>query len=367
MTGQCYTDARRKLGESQVSSDNHSFAAPKARIASMDQIRGYAILGMLLVDYFEAFKVTTQQLHHHKDYMTYADTIAPLFLFVVGMGLRLSMKRRVEQEGVGRARRELLKRYVTLVLIAFTLYTGYLWDALMNIGLAGLLAIWVVDRKPGVRIAVALALVAAYQAIFSLTTYGGWLLGTVKYTDETMPLIWKLIPFGPELVDCNINGGPIGHWSWLLMLICGTIAYDIMATRDTRKIVLGCVIWGAVLSAAGWALHCPWPGVKEAWPFSKYYMTAPYALWASGLCFFTMLAFYLVCDMGKLRIPHLTVLGMNPLVIYILQWCIMESTHRFIPEHATNWFGILGGFLVFYGMCYGAAYALYRKNIFVKL
>ena len=45
----------------------------------------------------------------------------------------------------------------------------------------------------------------------------------------------------------------------------------------------------------------------------------------------------------------------------------MESTHRFIPEHATNWFGILGGFLVFYGICYGAAYALYRKNIFVKL
>ena len=333
----------------------------------MDQIRGYAILGMLLVDYFEAFKITTEQLHHHKDIMTFADTIAPLFLFVVGMGMRLSMKRRIEQSGLQQARRDLLKRYVLLVLIAFTLYTGYLWDALMNIGLASLIAIWFVDKKPAVRIGVAVAFLALYQAIFSFTSYGEWMLRTIEYKDETMPLIWKLIPIGTELVGWPGNGGPIGHWSWLLMLISGTIAYDIMATRDSRKIITGCILWGVVLSAAGWALHLEWPGVKEAWPFSKYWMTAPYALWASGLCFLTMFAFYVLCDVLKVRVPHLTAFGMNPLVIYILQWCIMETSHRFIPEETTNWFAIMAGFAVFYGICYGTAYTLYKRKIFVKL
>ncbi|MCX6913555.1 MAG: sulfatase-like hydrolase/transferase, partial [Verrucomicrobia bacterium] len=42
----------------------------------------------------EAFK-------HHHDYITYADTIAPLFMFVVGMGFRLSILRNVQSRGRG--------------------------------------------------------------------------------------------------------------------------------------------------------------------------------------------------------------------------------------------------------------------------
>lgn len=337
------------------------------RIASMDQFRGYAILGMLLVDYFENFSAATHQLHHHREFMTYADTIAPAFMFVVGMGMRLSFKRRVEKVGVKKARTDLMKRYAMLVLIAFTMYTGYLWDALMNIGLAGLLGVWVADRKPSLRIAAGLLLLALYQAIFSFTSYGGWLLGTVEYTSNSMPLIWKLIPFGPELVDCNINGGPIGHWSWLLMLLCGTVGYDILATATLRKILLGTLACGFAFAVAGWALHIPWTGAKAEWVFSKYYMTAPYALWASAICFFTMAAFYVLCDVLNVRIPTLTVLGMNPLFIYILQWCIMESAGRFIPHNTHNWVGIMAGFALLYGVCYGTAYYMYKRNIFVRL
>lgn len=340
---------------------------PKKRIASIDQMRGFAIFGMLLVDYFGLFDHTWSQLHHHREGMTFADVIAPAFLFVVGMGMRPSMLRRIREQGLREARKSMVKRYALLVLVAFTLYTGYLWDALMNIGLAGLLILFVVDKKPHVRAAAGLALLLAYQALFSLTIYGAWLLRLVEFTDENMPLLVKLFPFGPELMDCPINGGPLGHWSWAVMLVAGTVAYDILATKDARKIVTWCLVLGAVACAAGFALKLPWPGVKEAWPFSKYYMTSPYALWSSGLCFFILLAFYIVCDVWSLRIPHLTAFGMNPLVIYILQWCIMESAGRFIPEETTNWLGIGLGFAVFYAVCYGTAVVLQRKNIFVKL
>lgn len=338
----------------------------KGRILSIDQFRGWAIFGMLVVDYFGAYKNTWVQMHHHDDFMTWADTIAPIFMFVVGMGMRLSMIRRIDRVGLKEGRSGLLSRYLLLVLIAFTLYTGYLWDALMNIGLAGLIALWVVDKKPAARFAVALGFLAVYQAIFSWTTYGDWLLDTYKYEKDAIPLIFRIIPFGPELVGTNINGGPIGHWSWLMMLMCGTIAYDIMATKDTKKIVVGCLAWGVGLCLAGWILRAEWGGTKEFWAFSKNWMTSPYALWATGLCFLHLLAFYVINDLIGFEIPHLTVLGLNPLFIYILQWCIMETGHRFVPREPNLAF-LWIGFVVFYGVCYGIAYYMYKKNIFVKL
>ena len=46
-------------------------------------------------------------------------------MFVVGMGMRLSFKRRAEKVGIPEARKGLMKRYLLLVLIAFFFYTGY--------------------------------------------------------------------------------------------------------------------------------------------------------------------------------------------------------------------------------------------------
>lgn len=338
----------------------------KGRILSIDQFRGFAIFGMLVVDYFGAFDNTWDQMHHHSEYMTWADIIAPIFMFVVGMGMRLSMIRRIERVGLKEARSSLLSRYALLVLIAFTLYTGYLWDALMNIGLAALIALWFVDKKPSVRFVVALGFLAVYQCLVTFTEYGALVYRTKDFEFTYLKVIFDIIPIGPELLKVPINGGPMGHWSWLMMLVCGTIAYDIMATKDSRKIITGCLAWGVALCVAGFLLRAEWPGIKEFWPYSKNWMTSPYALWASGLCFLHLLAFYFVNDMLGFEIPHLTVLGLNPLFIYILQWCIVETGHRFVPEEPNMVF-LWVGFGVFYGVCYGIAYYMYRKNIFVKL
>ena len=360
-------------------------SVPLKRIVSVDQLRGYAIFGMLLVNakglFFEPVKATLEdpgkraffeaclyQLSHHRTTFTYADTIAPLFVFVVGMGMRLSWLRRSASVGAWQSRKSLIKRYALLVLIAFALYAGWLWDALMDIGLAGLLAVAFIDKKPRTRVIAAFVFVLAYQCIHTFTSYGTWSVhGAFSLDDpDYVPLLVQLIPLDDELFGTSLNGGPLGPLSWVMMLLFGSYAYDLMSARNEKKFILSCLGWGIGLCAAAYALHIEWPGLKQEWPFSARYMTAPFPLWASGLCFFQLLAFYLICDIGKIRIPTFTSVGMNPLVLYIAQSLVLDVAEGFAPERMQLVAG-LAGFAVFWGVVSGAAYFMHRKKIYVKI
>ena len=437
------------------------------RIASLDQYRGYAIFGMLLVNFFGHYDtkwiqelndsglksalmfIFGEQLHHHNEFMTYADTIAPIFMFVVGIGMRLSWLNRVKKVEPSLARKSMAGRYFTLVLIAFAIYTGWLWDALMNIGLAGLVALLIVDKKWGVRIAYALGLVLAYQLIFFYSSYGEWILRMGKYGRELeWPLITALIPLRGDLLSVPINGGLIGHWSWAFMLIFGTIAYDIMATQDRNKILTGLIGFGVVLTIAGFGaraigtqayyskaepyaakamLEGDWetarkmvgksPGIfyesvaqyneeaaaalaarnlerfaeimqpqlaemaagaplvaprtANAWVFSKNYQTMPFTFWATALCLFHMLLFYVVCDVLKWNVPGMAVVGLNPLFIYIFQSLTLEMLGN-LNDHwnyksTTSGILVLGSFVVYWGLIYAMAKYFYEKNIIIKI
>jgi predicted acyltransferase len=518
-----------------MTTDAATIEKPK-RIASLDEVRGYAIFGMLLVNFFGHYKtewikvmedsalkewlmwIFGVQLEHHGEYMTYADTIAPLFMFVVGIGLRLSWLRRAGQMDAGLVRKATIKRFFTLVLIAFAIYQGWLWDALMSIGLAGLVAVWIVDRKPVVRIIYALGVLAAYQLVFSTTSYGEWLLRMGSYGRELdWPFITTFIPLRGDLLDCAINGGLIGHWGWAFMLIFGTIAYDIMATRDRTKVISGLLACGLALTVAGWgvsavgtkayykkaepyaaacmlegdfgvpnrifgkspgiftafakdnpdalealekrdlnkfstlmqneleaiaapdtyvlsvqtraALHMKkreWgpasgllkahpdyfteivagndeaakaleatdskalgkalgeervreihntrtalPRLGNAWVFSKNYVTMPFAFWATALGFFTLLAFYIVCDLMKLSVPGMRVIGQNPFFIYIFQSLTLEVYSQIQDlsdmQRTESALVVFGSFVIYFGLVYAMAFYFYKKKIYIKI
>ena len=364
---------------------SESTPAPSKRIVSIDQLRGYAILGMMFVNTKGLFGLKAdnlipkgqegsgllghfcEQISHHKEQFTWADTIAPLFVFVVGMAMRLSWLRRSEVAGPGPTRHAMLKRYTVLVLIAFALYTGWLWDALMDIGLAGLLAICLIDKKPSIRLISAFAMAGAYQAVCTWTIYGPWITRTVKLTGENTPLWIKIIPNYDSLFDVALNGGPLGPLSWCMILLFGSVAYDIMASRNSTKIIARCAGWGAALCAAGYALALPWGEIKAAWPISAYYMTLPFPLWATGLCLFHLLAFYLICDKAALRIPTLTVLGMNPFFLYILLCIITYSAENLSLPVPGSLLGGLAGFALFYAAFAALAAGLHQKRIYFKI
>ena len=317
-------------------------SAASSRIVSVDQFRGYAIAAMILVNFASRFDITPWMLKHHRAGMSYNDTIAPIFIFVVGMGFRLSFMRRVEKHGLRDTRRAAAKRYAFIALLGFAIYQGYLWDALTAIGIAGLLALPLIDKRTGVRIAAAFLWLALFQAIFSLTSYG-----------ELM-------------MKHGMNGGPLGPLSWGFLLLMGTVCYDLLASKKVRAVVGGCLAWGVGLSIAGWALRAEWPGLKASWPFSQFCMSAPYPLYSTGLAFLTFLAFYCLCDLCRIQLPHLSVLGKNPLVMYLAHGAVIAVGYLFL-RNSTSLPLVALGFLCTYGLCYAFAWWLHTKHIIIKV
>ena len=73
------------------------------RIASLDQFRGYTVLGMFLVNFVGGFAAIHPILKHNHTYVSYADTIMPHFFFAAGFAYRLTFLRRSRNEGVAAA------------------------------------------------------------------------------------------------------------------------------------------------------------------------------------------------------------------------------------------------------------------------
>lgn len=316
------------------------------RLSYLDQVRGYAVFGMILVNVLGLFDGIPWILTHHHEGFSYADHIAPLFVFIVGMGFRRSFQKTVSLEGLGHARRRAARRYLIICGLGL-LYGGFdwtvsIWDALMDIGVSGLLALPFMHRSTAVRLAAGCGFLALYQALFFLTGYGDWVVNT------------------------SINGGPLGPLSWVFILLLGSAADDWTRNCSTCTITFRLLTAAVALSLAGWLVRAEWTGLKPVWHFSPYAMTAPYPLYATGLSFFCMLLFYWICEVWSTRLPLLTPMGKNPLVLYLLQAALVLAAELFFP----NSLGIVpaaGLFMTVLGICYGVGRYLEIKGRIIKI
>ena len=324
--------------------------AAGSRIASIDQLRGYAIAGMIFVNWLGNFKSMPWAFDHHRHGpMSYADTIAPLFLFVVGMGFRLSFLRRSERGTAWDARKHLAKRYVTLIVVAIAYYGPDfcvdIWDALTYIAVAALLILPVIDRSVSVRLIVS----GVYAALF-------WIASSqFGYYEWTMAR--------------SIDGGPLGPLSWTIPLVFGTFAWDLYAAADGKRLIrwfaslgIGLILIGYLgvgLERMGYAVE----------PYnlqSQRGGTVPYMIASTGASFLAALLFYWVVDIRGWSVPTLSTLGSNALVIYMVQGVVLgEMHHQFPRDSSAIW--ALCGFALVYTLCWAAARHLAKQNIIIKL
>src|SRR5215813_14760036 len=111
------------------------------RIVSLDQFRGYTVVGMLFVNFLGDYIVIPAVFKHHRTYCSYADTIMPQFFFAVGFAYRLTYLRRMETVGRMAAYRHVIGRNLGLILLGAVVYhlagEAKTWADLQKLGLWG--------------------------------------------------------------------------------------------------------------------------------------------------------------------------------------------------------------------------------------
>jgi predicted acyltransferase len=323
---------------------NGLIKAEKPRIVSLDQFRGFAIFGMILVNYLGRFEMMPETFTHPRYGMTFANAIAPFFLFMVGMGFRISLMNRIQKIGRQKSYLMAVKRYLVLILIGIVLYgpdpVCDMWDALVDIGFAGLLTLPFILTSHRVRIGLAFVFLIIYQLIFAFTGYGEW---TMQH---------------------SIDGGPLGPVSWASILIFGTVLMDNLINNSPSAFMKRSLIMGTILTLLGFGLAYLEP--ESLWQFSQQSMTMAYPILASGLSFIVFVFLYWLNDLRKIEIPHLTILGLNPLILYIVQAILMSYYGSFFDKKAPLW-QALSGFIIIYLICYAVARYMAKNRIIVKI
>jgi predicted acyltransferase len=314
------------------------------RIASLDQFRGFAIFGMIFVNYLGRFDSVAATMKHPNYGMTFANAIAPFFLFAVGMGLRMSLAGRIGKFGLFKGYWMAIKRYLILILIGIVIYGPDpklgMWDALVDIGFAGLITLPFIISGRWIRITMALVYLILYQYLFAFTGYGEWTMNQ------------------------SIDGGPLGVLSWSSILIFGSVLMDDLSTLNSGTFIRRSIASAIILMTIGLLVSHLDPA--PLWQFSQRSMTIAYPLFSTGLCYAVFVLFFWLADLKKIEIPHLTVLGINSLALYLVQYVLIELRGNLLDRKAPLWQALCGGVIV-YLICFAVARYMARNKLFVKI
>lgn len=308
-------------------------ARPMARLASLDALRGFDMfwiiggteimfgLGRVVHrPFFDKFLV--QFGHVPWRGLHFYDVIWPLFMFIMGVAIPLSVAKRRAR---GATDRSLLlhafKRAVILFLLGTATQGNLLlfdlskfrpcYSVLHGLAAGYLIAtIVAVKVKPRWHIATIAIFLLAYWAMVMLIPVPGvgagvltpqgnvaayfdhWVLGRFSYGENTW--FMSYLGFGASV---------------LLGVLAGQV---LMSGRSTQQKINWLLGAGAVSLALGLIWSFWFPVIKLMW-------TSSYVLIAGGISFMVMTLFYWIIDVHGHRkwAFGFVVIGMNPLVVYV--------------------------------------------------
>jgi len=399
--------------------------APRARIVSLDALRGFDMFwivgGESLVHALNkaadtrATRLLAAQFEHADwEGFRFYDLIFPLFVFVVGASLVFSLGRTLAESGRGAALRRLGTRSLALVLLGIVYYGGLsqpwpdirLLGVLQRIGLcyclAGLIFI-AFERRPRVMVWICAGLLVGYALGMHLVPFpdirldkasverlaaqvgcaehaalaaaaNGCVSGVYEKGYNLANYVdFRYLPgkkwdtyFDPEGLLSTLPA--VG--SCLLGVFAGLLLRS--PTIPGREKVKWLLLAGVVALGAGASWGLCFPVIKAIW-------TSSFVLVAGACSFLLLGVFYLVVDVWKCQTwcRPLVWIGMNPIALYLAAEIVNFRAlaerlaggdfKAFLDLRLANGLGDLAVAAVEVGLVLGLARLLYQRKIFLRL
>lgn len=303
----------------------------RQRLFSLDLLRG---LDMMFLTVFAPLlwavdavwglpQCVMFQLTHPWEGFTAWDIIMPMFIFMCGAAIPLSLERRIEQAG-GRPDKKYWCHVAVRVVMLWTLgmlVQGHLSsldvleirpynNTLQTIAVGYMVcAVAVAVPSMAVRIAIPAACFAVYGVL--LHSFGDYTMDGNFAEKVEQTVLTALLPAGSQAIH---EIGELGylpdlaargeiHYTWILtslmfvfMTFAGYFATKILLSAAGRRTkVLRIAVYGVVMLSLGWALALC--GVKMV----KHIFTVSFAAQAMGWCILLYGALYVLTDILMLR------------------------------------------------------------------
>ncbi|MFO0919421.1 MAG: heparan-alpha-glucosaminide N-acetyltransferase domain-containing protein [Planctomycetaceae bacterium] len=241
------------------------------RLYSLDQFRGYAVAAMFVVNFCGNLKFTPDWIKHHDTYFSYADSIAPAFLFAAGFSFRLTMRRRIPRDGKAAAWGHAIWRSLALVAISVAMYgfNGAIaknWDEVNSEQLWNFVAallkanLWETLAIIGLSQIIALPFIAGRTAL----VVGGMVGLVVGHLLLSYSFNFDFIYAQPNWLDAYWgaanqtawDGGFFGLMMWSSIMLGGAWAHDLVVGYPPGRAAANLLACGALVMTIAYGLSC---------------------------------------------------------------------------------------------------------------
>jgi predicted acyltransferase len=298
------------------------------RLFSLDVFRG-AIMFLLIAEaagFHESFSKLTYgtgfhflalQLEHHPwNGLRFWDLIQPFFMFIVGVAMPFSLKKRLEMGARSQATKHIIKRCFLLFSFGVLLHCVYshgpvweLWNVLVQLAFTILIAYTIMNRSHRFQIGFSIALLVLTELLYrgynpsapyaqNHESFGAWfdMLTMGKVNDG----YWVFVNFIPTAA----------HTIW--GVVCGQLLLSKSSEKQNLRVFL---IWGTAITVLGYAMD----GL-EITPIIKRIATTSFTLASGGISILTLAFFYWAIDVKGYRknwLKIFSVVGTNSIFIYL--------------------------------------------------
>jgi predicted acyltransferase len=362
----------------------------KERVVSVDALRGFDMFWIMGGDFI--FKGLDNVFHNQisgflKEQMDHVewfgfhfyDIIMPLFLFLVGVSMVYSYRKRLSAADSDKSLwKHVLKRIVILWILGMMVQGNLLkydpdkiqfyTNTLQAIAAGYLIAtLFILYLSVKYQITATAILMLAYWAILALVPVGGTTINT--YTTDGNVAFY---------VEQAVMGKHIGWgtYTWIVsslnfgatMMLGVFSGYIMQANQQKMKKFRNYIILGTTLIILALVMDIWHPIIKKIW-------TSSFVLFSGGICVLMLALFYLVIDVWGLRkgTKWMIILGSNAIAGYVA-WHLFEKQFVGMAEVFLkgltpcigNWFETMrymGGFLVIYLILW----YMYRNKTFMKI